>query len=237
MSAGIDWVGFADSLAIFEDRTVSLTSVRIGAGGNRQPVTVRAARGKPTWRVLQQTNGGLVSVAATYSVRKLQAPGPWKPGDLLSDYDQEDATEQDKEGITYRVLTAEVDEGFWLLSVFDPKISWELRDTCTILAITEARTNARTRTTSNAAVPAWTNLPCRIQPVSTEFQTLHGKVGDRRMFQVFLDADLSISPTTHLVQWTDPDTAATVTGDIRGVTMRGRIDEPMRLTVELRVGP
>src|SRR5689334_17720236 len=89
-------------------RTVYLTSVRNGAGGNRQPVKVeKAVRGKPSWRVLQQTNGALVSVSATYSLPVALAEGPWKPGDLLLEPDQSDATEQDKEGITYRVLTAE----------------------------------------------------------------------------------------------------------------------------------
>ena len=167
-----------------------------------------------------------------YSIPYALAPGPWKPGDRLFDSAQVDATAQSPPGVTYTVQWAEVDEGFWLLSVFNPKISYNLRDTCSILVTSESLTSLGTRTETTSVL--YSNEVCRIQPTVSQWAMAHNRVGDKKVFDIFLVAEYDLQPSKHLVTWTDG--SGTYLADIVSITNRNDIDNLMTVTVELRPG-
>lgn len=227
-----------------------------GALGEHRPVTIyswsksgatgtlayleKAIRGKVKWSVMQQLSAAYVKPECMYSIPIEIAPGPWKPGDRLVDYLQEDATDEDgggsgNNGVTYVVQHAEHDEGFWLLTCFNPKLSFRFQDYCNILQISETFTGQGTRIATLSEL--YSNQPCRIQPSSSQFAIAHGRVGDRKTFDVFLAEDYDLFPSRHLIEWASADYSGNYyQADILDIQQRESFDQLMRITVELRPG-
>ena len=214
-----------------EWRTVSIISVR--NSGNLPAVScTKAIRGKVPFKVLMRLSAAMVDPGAMYSIPIDLAPGPWKPGDTLTDATQVDATSQTTPGVTYTILQADMDEAFWLLHCINPKLSYHLQDTGSIYEGTRSITGIGTTTVSTAALYA--NIACRIQPSVSSWAMQHNRVGDNKTFDVFIAADYDLQPSKHMFVWTSG--ANTYEADIVDVTSRESIVDLMKLTVTLRVG-
>lgn len=213
-------------------RSVAITSVKTASSNDPQVICTRAIRGAVSFKMLNMVSAAAVRPECIYSVPYALAPGPWKPGDLLLDSAQVDATGQSPPGVTYKIMLAMVDEGFWVLMCYNPRISYNLRDNINILVTTEGITSLGTRTETTSVL--YTNEVCRIQPTSTNWSVAHGRIGDKKTFDVFLQAQYDLQPSKHLVTWTD--SAGTYLADIINVTKRNDIDDLMTLTVEVRPG-
>lgn len=218
--------------AMGEWRTVTLTPQTSAGAGTPVPCT-KAIRGKVGFRTLQSFSASVVKPECSYSIPYALAPGPWKPGDTLTDANQPDGTAQASPGVTYTILSAEQDEGFWMLYCINPKISYGFKDTGKIQVATDnltgIGTNART-----FADTAYTNIACRIQPTESAWSMQHGRVGDKKVFDVYIAADYDLNPSKHIWVWTSGGN--TYEADILAIRNRQNIADLMVLTVELRPG-
>lgn len=218
--------------ALNEFRSVSIVSVK--NSGNDPAVTCNyAVRGKVSFRILQALSAAVVRPECMYSIPMDVAPGPWKPGDTLTDANQIDATSQTSPGVTYVVQLTEMDEGFWLLYCFNPKISFNLKDTCTIKVATDGGPNAIGMNPRTFA-DLYTSVPCRVQPTSSVWSMSHGRVGDLKTFDVYIASDYDLHPSKHIVTWTSG--ATTYEADVVNVQSRESVADLMAVTVELRAG-
>lgn len=211
--------------AMGEWRTVTITSQ---PGGSPSTVCTKAIRGKAAFRTLQMFSASVVRPEAMYSIPYTLASGPWKPGDTLTDANQVDATAQSSPGVTYTVMQADMDEGFWVLHVFNPKISYNLRDTATIQVATDTLTGIGTITRTFANLYA--NESCRIQPADSVWAMQHGRVGDNKTFDIYFANDYDLQPSKHIVVWGSNE------ADILNVRQRENFADLMVVTVALRPG-
>lgn len=218
--------------ALGEWRTVTITST--GTGTPIAPVTcTKAVRGNPMrFKTLQLISASMVRPECMYSVPIALAAGPWKPGDTLTDANQVDATSSSSPGVTYTVYSAEMDEGFWILYCFNPKISFYLKDTCTIKVATD--TLNALGDIERTFADLYTSVACRIQPSDSNWAMQHGRVGDLMVYDVYMVENYNLQPSKHIITWTVG--ADTFEADIRSVKGREDIADLTVFTVELRPG-
>lgn len=222
-----------------------MTSVRTSSPPDVTVSVANAFRGKCSYRIMQATNGAYVRPEATYLIPKDPGNsggcGPWKPGDLLVDALEIDATDSnthspelpeqlDQTPVTYTVQLAENDEFHWLLAVFNPKICHNLRDTVDIVLNTQAISDILTRTTTASDVS--TGVICRRQLVDIRMNVLSGHQDNDKIYDVFFATNQTLLPDRHILRWTEG--ASTIYGDIISVTNAGRVDELQRARVVVK---
>ena len=226
-------------------RPITMTSVRTSNLPSITFPVANAFRGKCSYRIMQATNGAYVRPEATYLIPKDPAnsggAGPFKPGDLLTDPLEVDATDSnphspdlpeqiDAVPVTYTVQLVENDEFYYLLAVFNPKITFNLRDTVDIVLNTTAISDILTRQTTASDVS--TGVICRRQPVDIRMNVLSGHQDNDKIYDVFFATNQTLLPDRHVLRWTEG--ATTIVADIESVTNAGRIDELQRARVVVK---
>lgn len=217
-------------------RPITITSARTANPPNVSFSVPWSQRGKCSYRMLTMTNGALVRPEAMYLVAKhvdnTGGAGPWKPGDTLTDANEQDPTQQTPTPVTYTIQLAESDDYYWMLAVFNPKIAFNLRDTVSVLLAEDVLTNNATRKTEFDTEDGGGTLSCRRQPTDVTLKTMLGRQYDSKMYDVFFATNRVLLPTVHVISWAEG--AATIVADIVRVDQSDRIDVPMRAVVEVR---
>lgn len=211
-------------------RAITMVSVR--NTGNVTTSVSWSQRGKVSYRQQQLTNGALVRPECSYLLSRhadTNGNGPWKPGDTLTDAAEVDPTGSGT-GVTYTVQTAECDDYYWMLSCFNPKICFNLKDTVDILVATDTLTTIGGRSSTFAT--AYSSVSCRRQPTDNSLKVLHGRQAESRMFDVFFNQNYDLLTKKHVLQWTEG--SDTFTADIIAVNESDRIDVCMRAVVEVK---
>jgi hypothetical protein len=230
LDPSLDWQQFT----VPTPRAITITSIRTSNLPSVAYSVTWSQRGKCSYRMTQLTNGAYVRPEATYLVPKHvlagQGAGPWKPGDTITDANEQDPTQQTATPVTYTIQVADNDDYYWLLAVFNPKIAFNLRDTVDIVLNTGSVSSILTRTTSASDVS--TSVVCRKQPTSTQMMTLLGRQGNVRMFDVYFASNQTLLPDRHVLRWTE--SGSPVIADIVSVTDSERIDVCQKVTVEVR---
>lgn len=231
----INWTAFANKFAIFENRTITLTSVR--NTGNVSKTQLPASRGSLTTETIPPAlAAAYVRPEAMYCVRLSKlGTSTYKPGDLLVDSSQPDATESDNRGITYTIQWVEADDAFVVLYGFNPKIAFSLEHTIDIYLNEVGRDAAASTIVENQA-PIYTDLSARVQPVSGSPSNLQGKFGTLEEYSVYLYPQGQTIRLTHnhIIVWTNPETNKATVLDVKSWRNAQQIDRLMEVQAEVR---
>jgi len=213
-------------------RAITMVSVRPSNLPNVTTAVSWSQRGGVNYKVRQMCNGAYVDPECSYLLSKhadTNGAGPWKPGDTLTDANEQDPTQQTPTPVTYTVLRALADPYYWLLAVINPKICFNLRDTVDVVLKTQSVSTILTRQTTDSDVA--TGVVCRRQPTDVRMAVMMGRQDNDKMYDVFFASNFDLLPDRHVLRWTEG--AATIIADVLSVTNAQRIDELMRATVRV----
>lgn len=220
--------------ALGEHRTIDIVRTTRTTPISTTNVT-KAIRGKVGWRIINMLSSAMVIPECVYSVPVDLAAGPFKPGDTITDSAQVDGTIASSPGVSYIIQHVELDEGFWMLYCFNPKLSYNLYDTVQIYTYGQTITDLGTRYVGSGDVSVFhANEPARIQPSSSQWAIQHGRVGDKKLFDVFIANDYDIKPSRHLLSWVSGSNS--VYADVVDVLQREKVDTLMQIVCEQRIG-
>lgn len=215
-------------------RTISITSV--GIDGNQAPISItNAMRGKCKFRVQQSLMAaGYAKPETSYLFPLVSFTGPIgiKPGDLLEDDNELDPFGDQSQGIVYNILDVEHDEGWWYLTVINPRVAYNLVHTVDIYDIVPDR-DAGGSEIGIAEKPLYLGIPALVQVISGGRQDIEGLQGTVEDTTIVLAQRCLLSHNS-IIKWTDTRTGQGRVFGVKSWEMTERLDVIMQVKVDLQ---